>query len=590
MKTTSRIVITPLFRAAALRRGIALAFGGLALLLAPQTGVATTTATWNGTGVTGGTGNGVWSNLSNYTSSAAFSTSQILDFGLMSGTNTLSATAGSYDVGGISFGSTSASSPSTTMKPTLTGDGVLGDVTINLTGNITAASPAGSVATLGSDLILNLSNGIHTMGYASNPNVTATASPVGVLVINSLITGGGSGASIGVAFATYGSTSTYGGSMPLVLTNNNNSFDAAFIYSAVRGPLSYTSIGNAGVNSSLGNASAANSTIGIGNSSSFNYIGATSQTTNRGLIYGSTQISNYASSPSTLSFTGTLTATSQTLAGYLRLGVSAGNTLSFTNGFTDFGANSNMVTKMGTSSYYNASGVSTAASGTGTVILRGASTYTGGTVFQSASGTILVANTTGSGLGTGNVTFASAGGSTLGGTGIIALGGSAIVNVLTGNFISPGGVDGVAVGTLTFDGGNTTGAVLTMAVGAKFVFDLAASNASDKIVMLNYASNDLTLNANAFVFSGAQAGDYVLFQTYDSNGVLTDAGLSAANFSLATSTGLTGYTSSLDFGTTGEVILHLAAVPEPATWALLLGGTVFLMFSAAFRRRRVALA
>ncbi|WP_157895035.1 PEP-CTERM sorting domain-containing protein [Verrucomicrobium sp. GAS474] len=576
---------------------------------------ANTVISWQGLGSGVGT-SASWDSAANWSAPGSFnSTTTNLDFSNITTATTLSATgAGTISVGAIAFGG--AASPTSAPNITLNGDGTAGDTIITLgtlsastyvyvgtLGSTTSNSP---VDTLGSDLTLNLGTnftGYRYFGnYAANTAVTGTLAGRSVLLINSKIIGNSTGTNgqlIFNSYSAYGTGTGSYGNAATVLTNNANSFDAPMTQS---GLLSYTSIGNIGGGpSALGSPSlASNGVLNFSNGAGFTYIGSATQTSNRDIKWGgSIGIQNAATTASVLTFTGNITNTatgSSPSTQTLRLGATSGNTLSM-NGVIGDSATAGYLTKVvkdaGSTvitTYYDSTGTLKTSTNTGTVILRGANTYTGGTLVS--AGSLLVANTTGSGLGTGAVSVASGG--TLGGNGIIATtGATAATNVVvaSGGIVSPGGVDGVAIDTLKFDaaGANTASsgvALLTMQTGSKFAFDLGASNTSDKIVIFDYVVGNLALNANAFTFSGAQAGSYVLFQTYSDalGNTLTATGLTAANFSLAGSTGLTGYTATLDFSTTGEVILNLAAVPEPSTWALLLGGGAVLLLPLARRR------
>jgi len=209
--------------------------------------------------------------------------------------------------------------------------------------------------------------------------------------------------------------------------------------------------------------------------------------------------------------------------------------------------------------------------------------YTGGTTIS--AGTLLINNTSGSGLGTGAVSVTSA---TLGGNGYLALGDANTVTVGAGGNLAAGdpGVGG-GIGTLTFNGGSTTGAILDMQAGSKFTFNLAAGDINDVIRFYNYAGAADFLRASGGVtldFTGAQAGVYDLFHFYSNAGTtLTSAGFTemTSNFSLGG--GLAGFTATWNYSTTGIIALELAAIPEASTGALLLGGMGAVLL---LRRRR----
>lgn len=208
--------------------------------------------------------------------------------------------------------------------------------------------------------------------------------------------------------------------------------------------------------------------------------------------------------------------------------------------------------------------------------------YTAGTTIS--AGTLLVNNPSGNGLGVGAVTVTS---STLGGSGFIGLTGANSISVGTAGVISAGdsAVSG-GVGTLTLNGGSTTGAILNMQADSSFTFDLAAGNANDTIRFYNYTGasdflrdgGGITLN-----FNGAQEGTYDLFLFYSNAGTtLTSAGFTelTSNFSLGS--GLSGYNAAWDYSQTGVVSLTLTAVPEPGAMGLAIAGLAVCLV----RRRR----
>jgi fibronectin-binding autotransporter adhesin len=116
---------------------------------------------------------------------------------------------------------------------------------------------------------------------------------------------------------------------------------------------------------------------------------------------------------------------------------------------------------------------SVAKSGVGTWVLRGANAYSGGTTVD--GGLLVIANTTGSGTGTGGISVNT--GATLGGSGSIA----GTVTVNDGGTLQPG----ASVGTLAAGG-------LALAPGSLLAFEFNASPSNDQVRIT--ATDGLTIN------------------------------------------------------------------------------------------------
>jgi autotransporter-associated beta strand protein len=222
-----------------------------------------------------------------------------------------------------------------------------------------------------------------------------------------------------------------------------------------------------------------------------------------------------------------------------------------------------------TSNILTMSGASTATNGAltktngGTLILSGSNLYTGTT---SVNGGKLFVNGS---LASSAVVVGS--GATLGGTGTL----SHVATINSGGHLAPGDSStGSGVGTLTFTGG------LTLQAGAIYDFQLGNS-ASDKIVvnggtLAGLTSGVVTLNLTNS--GGFTTGTYTLF---DFTGA-TNSNFDAGDFSVGTA--ISGFSSSLAIsGTT--LVLTASAIPEPSTYAVLVGATALAV--AAWRRRRV---
>lgn len=207
--------------------------------------------------------------------------------------------------------------------------------------------------------------------------------------------------------------------------------------------------------------------------------------------------------------------------------------------------------------------------GDGSLSLSGVNTYTGTTTVSSGTLLINTAAVAGnSGTGTGNLLVS---GGALGGNGIVAPGATNGVSVSSGAFVSPGdnAIDG-GIGTLTLDGGNTTGALLSMDSGAEFNFQLGSAFTSDRINLWNFGTSaDFVRNDNVINISASgpvESGFYNLFSFYSDNGdTLKSYGFSSGftlNFLDPTMSGSLSY----DFG---EINLLLDVIPEPSAGALL---------------------
>lgn len=201
-------------------------------------------------------------------------------------------------------------------------------------------------------------------------------------------------------------------------------------------------------------------------------------------------------------------------------------------------------------------------------ILSGANSYNGAT--SVTAGTLLVNGD--NSAATGAVSVAS--GATLGGGGTI--GGA--TTAAAGSFLSAGSAGGAA-GTLAFNG---TLDVSGLAAGTGgLLFDLGTTAASDKIILsagaLSIGASALNFNDFSFTaLGGFGAGTYTLVDT--STSIVGTLGASL--------TGTIGsYTGVLSLANAGQdIVLTVTAIPEPSTYATLLGGA--MMLATVLRRRR----
>ena len=218
--------------------------------------------------------------------------------------------------------------------------------------------------------------------------------------------------------------------------------------------------------------------------------------------------------------------------------------------------------------------------GDGTFLMNDAdgTNLTGGNRLMTINGQqkVIVNNTSGSGLGLFGVSVAT--GAALGGSGILTPGDAAFnanITIQSNGTLSAGDnyTSGADVGTLTTTFGNTLGTMI-LSSGSKYVFDLATTSTSDKIVLTN---GTLQLNGQQFSdftfnnLAGFGVGTYTLFQT-----------AAITNSLGANLTGTIGGLGST-LSVSGNDVL-LTVVPEPTTWALLAFGLCTMLF---LRRRRV---
>jgi autotransporter-associated beta strand protein len=200
--------------------------------------------------------------------------------------------------------------------------------------------------------------------------------------------------------------------------------------------------------------------------------------------------------------------------------------------------------------------------GTGKWILTGSNSYTGATTVT--NGTLLADNSTGSATGNGVLTIN--GSAILGGFGIIS---GSTSDVTVNGTLAPGdpSVNG-GIGTLTI-GTSGTNRNTVLAEGSTFSIQTGAGeNNCDKLVM--FGGFDLS-GSQTLALTGTLDGvsNYII-ATY--TGSLTGT--------FETVTGLGGY--SVDYGILNAKAITLI-VPEPGTFAMLLGGIGMLL---GFRRSR----
>ena len=269
------------------------------------------------------------------------------------------------------------------------------------------------------------------------------------------------------------------------------------------------------------------------------------------------------------------------------LTISGTTTLSATNNVTDTFAVTNTVTLGGVvKNGLGANGLTKA--GTGTLILSGSNTYTGATTVS--LGTLLVNNTAGSGLGSGNATV---NGGTLGGSGKFT--GSVTVNA-NGTLAPGASIESLASGAVTLNDLSTFGYEVDSSVATSVGGDLQVVSGG---LSLNGTVTLTLANIDATPVSFADGTTFTLLNyngawnnglfTYNSN-LLSDGETFAFN---GQSWEIDYNSATLGENFTGDYLpsssfVNITVVPEPSTWALLATtGTILVTLR---RRRQTALA
>lgn len=218
-----------------------------------------------------------------------------------------------------------------------------------------------------------------------------------------------------------------------------------------------------------------------------------------------------------------------------------------------------------------------------------ANTYKGGTEIN--GGVLAVRNTTGSGLGTGDIKVRAGG--FLAGKGIVELAAGKKIVVESGGVVAPGednrllqaaGFEGLSHQNLTLDGTK-----LEMEEGAAFNIRVSGDGTSDQITFNHYSNGNLLLEGGEIVVNVSGSlnvnTSYILFNF--SNGTTPiSSGLTGG---LTTGDGFDGYLAtfhydSLEFGGIGTISMTVVAIPEPNLSSLalpLVSGLLLL------KRRRI---
>ena len=230
--------------------------------------------------------------------------------------------------------------------------------------------------------------------------------------------------------------------------------------------------------------------------------------------------------------------------------------------------------------------------GAGTLLLTNTNTYTGVTTVS--AGKLIVG---GSLTATSSVSVAS--------TANLTLAGSGLINTSITTTVNPGGTlaGQGALGALSVSGtltpgvtgtlGTLTAAATTLAANSAFNIKLGTPGATQGSASNNdlLAATSLTLPTggstialNITNFNNADSTSGSLGEGWYKIATFTGGALAAGDATSFTINGPGGFTYSIAIGSS-EVDLHLVAIPEPGTWAMLIGGFGILGFWQRSRKR-----
>ena len=211
-------------------------------------------------------------------------------------------------------------------------------------------------------------------------------------------------------------------------------------------------------------------------------------------------------------------------------------------------------------------------SGSGTWTLAGANTFSGGTTIS--AGTLQVSNLTGSATGTGGVSLGAA---TLTGTGAVS---GTVTTASTSSVITPATTS--TIGNLALGGIASSGLTLNMAIDGT-----GASNSTLTLGSGGFSASGTTLTLNLYDQGTNTLATNTVYTLVTGSGTWTlpttiNATLFGSTYLLDTSYGVNG----ILFDTNAHTLsFQLATVPEPGTWAMMVGGVVCLLVVQSKRRR-----
>jgi autotransporter-associated beta strand protein len=456
----------------------------------------------------------------------------------LTGTNSFTGATTVLD-GTLAYGSTSSFGGGSTIDiadgTTLLYTGVSGTVTQTI------------VVTSGTGTISNTGGGVVTLSGGINKNGTVADLSGGEFVVSGAITGSSPDSDLDVSGgSTVGLTTANSYNGPTVISGSSTLLTG--VDNALPSPAPYTDLTVTGSGDTLDI---------LGHSETVDSLSGSGQ-----IISGNGSASTPTLSTAASSGTGSLTVNTTNYSGTDTFGGSLGGS----NGYNNFS-----LTK----------------AGTGTLALTSSNTYAGGTTVSGGTLSTLVSGAT----GTGAVSVGSSGTWIASGTvttsGVSS--GTAVSIAGTLDLSSASGGTGTSTLTLALQ----TGTSVNLVSAAKFTFDLGANGISDQV---DITGGTLALNTQNFGdFTFTELGSFTGTGTYD---LFVTGGSGDITGSLGTTTGsVTGtvgtYAATLSLnadaaGTlagTQYLVLTVGSVPEPSSWALMIGGFALLLVLQARRRR-----
>jgi autotransporter-associated beta strand protein len=462
-------------------------------------------------------------------------------------------------------GTNSSSAPTTVTSGTVTvsNGGSLGSGSISLASGTALQYNGTSSGTL-NNAITVVSGATATVANTG----TGTLTLAGTLnKANSNLVFNAGGQTINVT-GTITSTGATGGSFnsDAYFTNGTTTLNSANSYS---GPTHI--YGNGTVVNGVNNALPTSTIVELGNSDS--------TATETGASYTNTYVLN----GTTQSIAG-LSSTNPTTGGYIDHNSVVGGNSGTTSHLTLTGTGTSSLPEgiFGTNGNSANNNLAVTFSTSNAVTLTGSNTYTGATTIT--SGTLVVSNTNGSATGTGALTLNN--GAVLTGTGTIASSNNTILGTVTPG---TGATDTSSILTLTASGTtNFTNASLT------FNLDTVSLAHSTEVALgstpsVVFGNTSLTLNLVGGDYIPSPTG-FTLFTSTANYNVFSGLGYNGNVITSGLTFTLTGSFASTYAGSYLELVSNnlggdniVAVVPEPSTWALMLGGLVILV---AFQRLR----